>query len=773
MTVAITKSNDAEGPSEGTPRIPSMEVSEVFKQQGINLPQDNSAANVEHKGKFNEPKNDDEATEMKPAERGSNGIHNGATNGSVEGGKSKNGSMKRKLGRRGDPRMHRAVAARLKNPQMSLLDALLEGGFEFPNISDEKDKSGGFNGQIADKDNVQLCQRKNQLSRRLRLARQGNQNQGNESKLQSEKQDDDDVLSIEDNSAINRKHKKPRQLSFSNKDQGSSQKRRSSYSVSDREESGTEDTKRRSSLLSLQNQSGLNSFGSGFHQSFSNKLHNPYLNASSGDLLSSLKASSLPTSLALQQQQLLLQRQAALQDASSLSNLSNHGNQYSHSSGANINDINGNSDSLFLNSSSALSDIEQALRHQQEMARIMATAKIFANSARKVPLSTRESFTGSAHLRHSLTGGVLQGDLMDSSHIDDDTWDDEKNDSRRRNSRSSHSSSSAALAHAYHLNQSKPGSSILRSSLTAGSSNISSNSASNKKLTPLDQTKLKMALDVFRAENASLMKRCLLLAGFEGPQTEESSPVYLELLSKVIKAEEQRYSNLCKFNDVMDGPSNENPRKNSLTSTGSSSPRSDEEHASNSNSPEKVDTNGGENHGRRFEREHGSSRRRSSRAKSVLKNKIADLHNRHSTCVKSDHRNSSRNKLKNVCFKGRHIHRMGKCGHKAIIHKPKDAPAHVDFVINGKVECYQHVKKRPSSKDGTALWPSKFNSDELGFTDDEYANELINCGDSNCDNECANIDSPILLENVDFNDDEWNDNFINGDDVLGLMEMDE
>lgn len=129
--------------------------------------------------------------------------------------------------------------------------------------------------------------------------------------------------------------------------------------------------------------------------------------------------------------------------------------------------------------------------------------------------------------------------------------------------------------------------------------------------------------------------------------------------------------------------------------------------------------------------------------------------------------------MKNVCFKGRHIHRMGKCGHKAIIHKPKDAPAHVDFVINGKVECYQHVKKRPSSKDGTALWPSKFNSDELGFTDDEYANELINCGDSNCDNECANIDSPILLENVDFNDDEWNDNFINGDDVLGLMEMDE
>eukprot|EP00565_Helicotheca_tamesis_P005702 CAMPEP_0185725522 /NCGR_PEP_ID=MMETSP1171-20130828/1763_1 /TAXON_ID=374046 /ORGANISM="Helicotheca tamensis, Strain CCMP826" /LENGTH=192 /DNA_ID=CAMNT_0028393667 /DNA_START=33 /DNA_END=608 /DNA_ORIENTATION=- len=71
-----------------------------------------------------------------------------------------------KLGRKGDPRMHRAVAARQADPTMSLLDALRAGGFEFPDL-----ENGGGDDKVLDADSVQLCQRKNQLSRRLRLAR--------------------------------------------------------------------------------------------------------------------------------------------------------------------------------------------------------------------------------------------------------------------------------------------------------------------------------------------------------------------------------------------------------------------------------------------------------------------------------------------------------------------------------------------------------------------------------------------------------------------------
>ena len=72
------------------------------------------------------------------------------------------------VGRRGDPRMHRAVAARRANPSMSLLEALIVGGFKFSNGTDGRGKSDR---NVYDSDNVLLCQRKNQLSRRLRLAR--------------------------------------------------------------------------------------------------------------------------------------------------------------------------------------------------------------------------------------------------------------------------------------------------------------------------------------------------------------------------------------------------------------------------------------------------------------------------------------------------------------------------------------------------------------------------------------------------------------------------
>lgn len=74
-------------------------------------------------------------------------------------------------GRHGDNRMHRAVAARLLKPDLSLLQALIEGGFVFPDMNETDCKSDR---NIYDSDGVLLCQRKNQLSRRLRLAKKRN-----------------------------------------------------------------------------------------------------------------------------------------------------------------------------------------------------------------------------------------------------------------------------------------------------------------------------------------------------------------------------------------------------------------------------------------------------------------------------------------------------------------------------------------------------------------------------------------------------------------------
>lgn len=72
-----------------------------------------------------------------------------------------------KSGRKSDPRMDRAVEAKLADPSMSLLDALRAGGFDIPS------SSGASTPQyvVVDGDNVKITQRKNQLLRRLRTAK--------------------------------------------------------------------------------------------------------------------------------------------------------------------------------------------------------------------------------------------------------------------------------------------------------------------------------------------------------------------------------------------------------------------------------------------------------------------------------------------------------------------------------------------------------------------------------------------------------------------------
>ena len=70
-------------------------------------------------------------------------------------------------GRPGDPRMNRAVQAKLEDPDLPLLDALALGGFVFEDLN----KPGVKSSQVRDKDGVTVYQRRNQLLRRLRKER--------------------------------------------------------------------------------------------------------------------------------------------------------------------------------------------------------------------------------------------------------------------------------------------------------------------------------------------------------------------------------------------------------------------------------------------------------------------------------------------------------------------------------------------------------------------------------------------------------------------------
>lgn len=72
-----------------------------------------------------------------------------------------------KSGRKSDPRMDGAVQAKLNDPSISLLDALKIGGFQFPGLGDSSTPLY----TVVDADNVKITQRKNQLLRRIRMAK--------------------------------------------------------------------------------------------------------------------------------------------------------------------------------------------------------------------------------------------------------------------------------------------------------------------------------------------------------------------------------------------------------------------------------------------------------------------------------------------------------------------------------------------------------------------------------------------------------------------------
>ncbi len=75
------------------------------------------------------------------------------------------------LGSQGDPRMNRAVQLRMNDPKLPLIDALIAGGFVFPDINNPEGKRS----ECKDADGVTVHQRRNQLIRRIRHAKKKEQ----------------------------------------------------------------------------------------------------------------------------------------------------------------------------------------------------------------------------------------------------------------------------------------------------------------------------------------------------------------------------------------------------------------------------------------------------------------------------------------------------------------------------------------------------------------------------------------------------------------------
>ena len=119
------------------------------------------------------------------------------------------------------------------------------------------------------------------------------------------------------------------------------------------------------------------------------------------------------------------------------------------------------------------------------------------------------------------------------------------------------------------------------------------------------------------------------------------------------------------------------------------------------------------------------------------------------------------------------IHQLeGKCGHKAIIHQPKDGSAHIDFIVGDRVECYSGIQ--PLGNKSLSVWPSKYKCEDLSCPPP--------CADTICEQDMpqpVDLDSsknaPKILDlsDIDLSGAEWNSdlNGSMGGTLLGLFKL--
>jgi len=124
-------------------------------QSDISKPTSSKLSTIVEEGKRSD------TTEVNLSKKSSVSVSSKPAGTKVEGVKFK---VKTHPGRTGDIRMNKAVDAKRQNPNMTHLDAILAGGFVFPNMY----APGVKLGEAKDLDGVSVNQRKNQLMRRLR-----------------------------------------------------------------------------------------------------------------------------------------------------------------------------------------------------------------------------------------------------------------------------------------------------------------------------------------------------------------------------------------------------------------------------------------------------------------------------------------------------------------------------------------------------------------------------------------------------------------------------
>jgi hypothetical protein len=241
-----------------------------------------------------------------------------------------------------------------------------------------------------------------------------------------------------------------------------------------------------------------------------------------------------------------------------------------------------------------------------------------------------------------------------------------------------------------------------------------------------------LALHLYETESKALYSKCMLMAGIDPRICQPNSPAHLQFALKAWQEEGKR------LHDLMGRGLGDPPLNFAIDK---SSNKSNKEHSSSSG---KGSDNGST-------KQHGHS---------------------HAHGHDHSHGHKDHDKHDEDCGQVRHVHRLdGQCGHKAIIHQPKNGGAHIDFVIGNKVECYHGIE--PLGNNFDSVWPSRYNCTDF---------------DENCSNKCestrlnealskedsTNSEPKIIqLSDINLQDPEWNYDVTGSIDggVMGLFKL--
>ena len=271
-----------------------------------------------------------------------------------------------------------------------------------------------------------------------------------------------------------------------------------------------------------------------------------------------------------------------------------------------------------------------------------------------------------------------------------------------------------------------------------------------------EQNQEQLALDLFKNDVKGLYTNCLLRAGVDRNLAEQNTPTYIKFAMKAYEAEGKRLRSL---NETL----GRGKQKKNVTIA--SPPQSTRVRANSRSSMNDNATAGVSSDSNEYIQDQNES------------NSNDRQNDNHSNISGQDSANDGNASEKDDKCGNRHMHRLGECGHRAIIHQPKDGTPHIDFIVNDQIECYggqDSVSLANKSFDNA--WPSKYKCKDV---DESCSKSCSKSVASDVVSTWGNMDSlgqepkNFKLSEIDPDDPEWTFDANEDSDggVMGLFKL--